>query len=67
MNNFDVNKPIVPALATGLQQIVDKKPYSECQSSNTGKLAFFNSRGNNKECIMYSQGYLQELCELETK
>jgi len=25
MKNFDVNKPIVPALATGLQQIMDEK------------------------------------------
>jgi hypothetical protein len=24
MKNFDVNKPTVPALATGLQQIVDE-------------------------------------------
>jgi hypothetical protein len=55
MKNVDVNKPTVPAdsdhrLATDNGQ----KPYSECQSSNTGKLVFLNSKRKTKECIMYS-------------
>jgi len=67
MKDFDVNKPTVPALATGLQQIVNKNLTLYVRVQIEGNYYFFNSRGNSKECIIYAQGHLQELCELETK
>jgi hypothetical protein len=38
MNNFDVNKPVVPALATGFHQIPDKNLTQNVRVQTQGKL-----------------------------